>query len=134
MKHLLCCLACFSTALADTPQQAAARIDAALMRDYLVAQQQQQKRQSPLLPALPPLADDATFLRRACIDLAGRLPRMDEARSFLADPSPTKRMQLTDALVKEPGAAEVRFRMLAEAFRVKDDATRDCLAAAGGGG
>jgi hypothetical protein len=123
MKHLLCCLACFSTALADTPQQAAARIDAALMRDYLVAQQQQQKRQSPLLPALPPLADDATFLRRACIDLAGRLPRMDEARSFLADPSPTKRMQLTDALVKEPGAAEVRFRMLAEAFRVKDDAT-----------
>ncbi|WP_377162628.1 DUF1549 domain-containing protein [Prosthecobacter fluviatilis] len=103
---------------ADTP---ATRIDAALVRDYQTAQQQQRQHNRTPLPALPPLADDAVFLRRACIDLAGRLPRPDEVRSFLTSGVPAKRALLTDALLKEPGAAEVRFRMLAETFRVKED-------------
>jgi hypothetical protein len=117
MKHLLCCLACFSTAFADTPQQATARIDYALMHDYEMVRP---RLQQVNCPPLPPVADATTFLRRACIDLAGRLPRPEEVRSFLADTSPDKRARLTDALSREPGAAEVRFRMLAEAFRVTD--------------
>ncbi|MFN0080186.1 MAG: DUF1549 domain-containing protein [Prosthecobacter sp.] len=119
MKHLLCCLACLTTAFADTLEQSAARIDYALMHDYeMVLPQLQQMN----CPPLPPKADDTTFLRRACIDLAGRLPRPSEVRTFLADQSPDKHAKLTDTLAGEPGAAEVRFRMLAEAFRVKDDA------------
>ncbi len=121
MKRLLCCLACFSTASADTPRQAAARIDTALMHDYRLVQEERLKQTyTPRVPALPPTADDTTFLRRACIDLAGRLPRPAEVRAFWADHSPDKRAKLTDALTRESGAAEVRFRMLAEAFRVTD--------------
>ena len=108
-------------AVTDPIQEASARVDVALMHDYeLVKEQREKWKNTPNLPSLPRLADDSTFLRRACIDLAGRLPRPDEARAFLANPSPDKRAKLTDALVREPGAADVRFRMLAEAFRVKD--------------
>ncbi len=50
---------------------------------------------------LPPsaLCDDATFLRRATIDVAGRLPTLEEARQFLADGDPNKRDQLIDRLL-----------------------------------
>lgn len=100
-------------------QQAATRLDNALVHDYELLLRQTRE---PKAPELPPRADDAVFLRRACIDLAGRLPHAEEARSFLRDKSPDKRATLTDALTREPGATEVRYRMLAEAFRVKDDA------------
>lgn len=60
------------------------------------------------LLGLPPsgLCDDATFLRRATIDIAGRLPTMDEAKKFLANTSPRKREQLIDHLLEDPGYVE----------------------------
>ncbi len=108
--------------VSQTAREAAARMDAALMHDYrFMAEQRQTQPNMPPLPALPATADDTTFLRRACIDLAGRLPRPDEVRAFVADRSAEKRAKLTDDLTREPGGAEVRFRMLAEAFRVRDE-------------
>lgn len=111
-----------AAATATTPPlDASARVDMALMHDFELAREGARKlKWRPPFPALPALAEDAAFLRRACIDLAGRLPQADEARQFLADKSPGKRTALTDALLKEPGAAELRYRMLAEAFRVTD--------------
>ncbi len=121
-RQLLLCMPLLlgSSLLADiVPETAAAYIDTALEREYAAALSLYDKR--PLSLVLPPEADDATFLRRACIDLAGRLPRPEEVKTFLASASPNKRAVLTDALVREPAAAEARFRMLAETFRVKDD-------------
>lgn len=98
------------------------RIDAALISEYDLVQKSRQKPNHTPLPAFPAGADDASFLRRACVDLAGRLPKAEEARAFLADSSSDKRARLTDSLVKEPAAAEARFQILAELFRVEDDA------------
>lgn len=49
-----------------------------------------------------PLADDATFLRRVMIDLCGRLPTVDEAKSFLGNQSPQKRNELINQLLESP--------------------------------
>jgi hypothetical protein len=49
-----------------------------------------------------PRADDATFLRRATLDLCGRLPTSAEARAFLADTSAAKRDALVDRLLASP--------------------------------
>src|SRR3954447_5111479 len=50
-----------------------------------------------------PPADDAEFLRRVYLDLAGRVPRAQEVRDFLADGSPAKRRQKVDELLSGPG-------------------------------
>ena len=53
-----------------------------------------------------PVCDDATFIRRASIDIAGRLPTPDETRQFLADPNPAKRDAAIDRLVDSAGYAD----------------------------
>lgn len=50
-------------------------------------------------------ADDAEFMRRAYLDLTGVIPRVAEARAFLADERPDKRARLVDALLVSPGRA-----------------------------
>jgi hypothetical protein len=61
------------------------------------------------LLGIPPSAvcDDATFIRRASIDIAGRLPTEQEVRDFLASPDPEKRDKLVDQLVDSPGYADL---------------------------
>ena len=57
---------------------------------------------------VPPsgLCDDATFVRRATIDIAGRLPTADEVRGFLADTAADKRDRLVDRLLASPDYAD----------------------------
>jgi hypothetical protein len=45
------------------------------------------------------VCDDATFIRRATVDMCGRLPTVAEARAFLADTSADKRVKLIDRLL-----------------------------------
>ncbi len=45
------------------------------------------------------LTDDAEFLRRVTLDLAGRIPTREETRAFLQDTSPSKRAGLVDRLL-----------------------------------
>ena len=51
-------------------------------------------------------AGDATFLRRAHLDVIGRLPTPDEARAFLADSSLDQRARLVDRLLDRPEYAD----------------------------
>ena len=49
-----------------------------------------------------PVADDAEFLRRVFLDLAGRIPSSEEARAFLNDSAADKRAVLIDRLLASP--------------------------------
>ncbi len=49
-----------------------------------------------------PLADDAEFLRRAYLDITGRIPRPADVYTFLADTSADKRGKLIEHLLDEP--------------------------------
>ncbi|MEI7921540.1 MAG: DUF1549 and DUF1553 domain-containing protein, partial [Planctomycetota bacterium] len=57
---------------------------------------------------IPPSAvsDDATFLRRVTLDLAGRLPTEDESKAFLANQSADKRDQWIDDLLQSSDYAD----------------------------
>jgi hypothetical protein len=46
-----------------------------------------------------PIADDAEFLRRVYLDIAGRIPSVEEARSFLEDKRPDRRARLVERLL-----------------------------------
>jgi hypothetical protein len=57
---------------------------------------------------IPPaeLCDDATFIRRATLDITGRLPSLEETQEFLASGDGNKRERLIDRLVDSPGYAD----------------------------
>lgn len=57
---------------------------------------------------MPPsaVADDATFLRRVTLDIAGRLPTPAEVGAFAADPSKGKRDAVIGRLLASPDYAE----------------------------
>jgi hypothetical protein len=73
------------------PSELAARIDRRLDARF---------RADGIKPA--PLADDAEFLRRAYLDLHGRIPRPADVHAFLGDRSAGKRAKLIDRLLEEP--------------------------------
>ncbi len=49
--------------------------------------------------ALPPTADDETYLRRVSLDLTGKLPTPADAAAFKADADPHRRANLIDRLL-----------------------------------
>ena len=53
-----------------------------------------------------PICDDSTFLRRVSLDIAGRLPTLEETKLFLADKSPDKRDHAIEALINSPDYAD----------------------------
>ena len=66
--------------------------------DRLIAAHWAENRVAPAPPA-----DDAEFLRRVCLDLAGKIPTAAEAREFLDDPRPDKRRAAGRAPARQPG-------------------------------
>lgn len=99
----------------ESVREAAGRLDSALMQQLTP-----EKDDAPPV-VVPVRCTDEVFLRRACIDLAGRLPRAAEVRAFLADPGPDKRSVMVDRLLGETAASDWRFQRLADALRVTDE-------------
>ncbi len=57
---------------------------------------------------MPPseLCDDSTFIRRVCLDIAGRLPTTEETRKFLPNKDTSKRDKLIDTLLDSTDYAD----------------------------
>jgi Protein of unknown function (DUF1553)/Protein of unknown function (DUF1549)/Bacterial Ig-like domain (group 2) len=49
---------------------------------------------------------DGEFMRRASLDAIGTLPRPEDVKRFLDDPSPDKRNQFIDSLLEQPAYAD----------------------------
>jgi hypothetical protein len=60
-------------------------------------------RKAKATPA--PEVDDATFVRRAYLDLTGAIPTPEQVRAFAASRDPMRRATLIASLVKSPAAA-----------------------------
>jgi len=65
-----------------------------------------------------PIADDATFLRRVCLDTIGTLPGVDATRKFLADKDPAKRNKLVAGLLERDEYADYWAMKWADVLRV----------------
>ncbi len=72
-------------------------------------------QQLGITPSEP--ASDTTFLRRAYLDVIGRLPTPDEMRAFLADRTADKRARLVDHLLNRPEYADYWANKWADLLR-----------------
>src|SRR5258707_1213787 len=90
---ILSCIALWLTASplrAETPAETAARIDTMLEHGAR---------------NLPPVVDDATFLRRVSLDLAGKVPDREAMHRFVRDNAGDKRVKVVDELLKSDAYA-----------------------------
>ncbi|HEY7309104.1 MAG TPA: DUF1549 domain-containing protein [Gemmataceae bacterium] len=60
-------------------------------------------KEEGITPAGP--AGDANLIRRLALDLAGRIPTVDETTAFVASTSPNKRVELVERLMSSPAFA-----------------------------
>jgi hypothetical protein len=73
------------------PLMTSADVDGRLRREWT---------KTSVTPTAP--ADDATWLRRAWLDVLGTVPPPEEVRRFLADPAHDKRAQAVDGMLSSP--------------------------------
>lgn len=67
----------------------------------------------------PVLCYDAVFLRRAYLDLTGKLPTAEEAKAFLENKDPNKRVALIDRLLDHTSHADYWAMRWSDVLRVK---------------
>lgn len=74
----------------QTPQEVAKQVDASLAAELFSSQTE-----------VAPACDDATFLRRAWLDVVGDIPAPEHVIAFSLDPSPDKRERLVRELLAD---------------------------------
>lgn len=92
-------------------QAAAGRLDSALSIALRAVQQDVYGAAN-----IPPASAPAAWLRRASLDLAGRLPTSDELLAMNHAVTKEALGQAADRLLEEPGSDEMLFNLLAEAI------------------
>ena len=70
-------------------------------------------------PSLIESVSDDVFLRRVYLDIAGRIPTLDESNSFLESSVPSKRFDLIDRLLDSSGHVSRQFNFFADLLRVQ---------------
>lgn len=75
-----------------------------------------------------PLTDDSTFLRRVTLDIAGRLPTIEETKTFLTSNDSEKRHKIIDTLLESPDYADYFANKWTAMLKNKRDEAADITA------
>ena len=67
----------------------------------------------------PVLCSDAVFVRRAYLDLTGKLPSADEAKAFIRSPDKNKRVALIGRLLDQPAHIDYWAMKWSDILRIK---------------
>ncbi len=94
------------------PLQAAGTTAASKQIDALLGQSWQKHQITP-----NPLVDDAAFLRRAYLNVAGRIPTLEEAKAVHDCIATDKRAKLIDSLLASEGYVQHFFNYWADVLR-----------------
>ena len=87
--------------LGEVPKSTYTELPRINVIDELVWKKLEALRITPSAPV-----DDSKYLRRVYIDIIGRTPTAEEARSFLENKSDNRRAELVDELLNHPGYAD----------------------------
>ncbi|NBU08003.1 MAG: DUF1553 domain-containing protein [Proteobacteria bacterium] len=107
--------------LAETdfiPSKAPASLaEAAAVTDQILTKENQASKNPPTKSAA--IIDDLSFLRRATVDLIGRIPTAEEIKQFESDRSADRREKLVDRLIAHSRFAERWTVFFADMIRVR---------------
>ncbi len=82
----------------------------------------QSEQAAEKLPVASLKVDDLSFLRRASVDLIGRIPTVDEIAAFQAMPEASRREQWIDQLLKDARFSERWTVFFADMLRIRSQA------------
>lgn len=68
-----------------------------------------------------PSASDEVLVRRLYLDIAGRIPTVEESRAYLSSKDPEKRIKLIDTLLASDGHTSHMFNYWADVLRLTDN-------------
>ncbi len=107
---LLACLTFTAATLQAATLSESQKIDQLLAKDWEKAG----------LKANPP-ASDEVLVRRLYLDIAGRIPTVEESQAYLKSSDPQKRAKLIDTLLASDGYTSHMFNYWADVLRLSDN-------------